>query len=87
MDTANLQSIMEKTIKGPDGNAVTGEVIAVTRSTEQYSDVELGDGAIIRLKATASEALRLDDMKDEDGNPVYHLKIHTIISLHQPPEK
>ena len=76
---------MKKTVKVQGGVTVTGDAIRVTESIERYSELTLEDGAVIRIKATASEALRVDDMKDEDGNPVYHLKIHTVIGLLSPP--
>ena len=75
---------MEKTITLPDGTTHTGEALCVEESTESWNDLRLEDGAVIKFKAVVSEALRLNDVKDPDGNPVYHLKIHNVISLYRP---
>ncbi len=76
---------IKKTVKGPGGAPLTGEAIPVVESIERYSDLTLEDGAVLRIKATASEALRVDDQLDEDGNPVYYAKMHTVVNLLRPP--
>ena len=77
---------MEKTIKAPDGTSLTGEVVRVVESTERYSDIVLEDGAVLRVKATASEVLRLEGQSDPDGNPLYYAKLYTVINLLSPPD-
>ncbi len=77
---------MEKTIQTPDGASLTGEVVRVVESTERYSDIVLEDGAVLRIKATASEALRLEGQSDADGNPLYYARLHTVINLLSPPD-
>ncbi len=77
---------MEKTVQVPSGPPVTGEVVTVVESTERYSDIRLSDGAVLRIKSTASEALRIKGEVDSDGNPRYYAKLHTVIDLLYPPD-
>ena len=84
VESVENTGFMQKTIKGPDGNDLTGDVIPVTESTEKYTELRLEDGAVLRVKATASEALRVVDQADRDGNPMYYAKLITVIDLIRP---
>ncbi len=84
VDIVNKTGTMKKTITLPDGTTATGEALRVEASTEPWNDLTIEDGAVIRFKAVVSEVVRLHDEKDPDGNPVYHLKIHNVISLYNP---
>ena len=84
VESVENTGFMQKTIKGPDGKDLTGDVIPVAESIEKYTELRLEDGAVLRVKATASEALRVADQSDRDGNPMYYAKLITVIDLIRP---
>ena len=84
VESVENTGFMQKTVKGPNGENLTGDVIPVTESVERYTELRLEDGAVLRVKATASEALRVDDQSDRDGNPMYYAKLVTVIDLIRP---
>jgi hypothetical protein len=61
------------TIPTTDGS-VEGLEIPIKKSTENWSEYELDDGTVIRLKATAGLCVRVDGQYDQDGNPRYYLR-------------
>ena len=75
-----------KSMPGPTGELVEGVAVQVAESTEQFSDVSLADGTILRIKPIVTEALRLDEW-DQDGYPTYIIKSTTIISIVDSPDE
>jgi hypothetical protein len=60
--------------------------VAVAESTERWSEVHLEDGTVLRLKPVVVGAIRVDGQYDQDGNPVYSLKVNQIMIVGSAPE-
>lgn len=82
-------AVAEKTIKanipGRLGPVDVVEV-AVSESTDRWTDIHLEDGSHIRLKPVVVAAVRVDGQYDQDGNPVYSLKVSQIMVVASAPE-
>lgn len=68
----------EKRVKLPSpivpGGSTEGCEVGVKESTERWTEITLEDGTVMRLKPTVISAIRMDNMYDNEGNPVYALK-------------
>ena len=73
-----------KKVPHASGNAV-GVVVPVTESTERWSEFQLEDGSIIKIRATVLEAIRMNNEYDAEGAPVYTVK-STNLLLVEPAE-
>lgn len=51
-----------------------GNEVAISESTERWSDIKLEDGTVLRLKPSVFSAIRIDGQYDQDGNPMYAVK-------------
>ena len=58
--------------------------VVVTESTERWTDVQLSDGATLRLKPVVLAAVRVDNMYDPEGNPLYQIKVNQIMTVTAP---
>ena len=72
---------------------VDGFEVNVAESTERWTEIKLEDGSVLRAKLVIMGAIRLDGRYDQDGNPVYSLKIGPVMTvltapdhLRQPPK-
>ena len=72
-------------VPGPDGNSVEGVVVGIIESRERFSEIRLEDGTTLRMKPNIQRVVRLTDMWDEEGNPVYWVSHNAIISIHEAP--
>jgi hypothetical protein len=81
--------VAEKKVKadipGQPGKVDAVEV-GVSESTDRWTDVHLEDGSHIRLKPVVVAAIRVDGQYDQDGNPVYSLKVSQIMVVASAPE-
>lgn len=58
--------------------------VAVTESTERWTDVQLADGAVLRIKPVVIGAVRIDNRYDAEGNPLYQVKVNQIMTVTAP---
>ena len=58
-----------------------GTKVDVVESTGRFSDVTLSDGTTLRVKATVTEARRVDGEWDANGRPIYSITSVTIFSV------
>lgn len=73
------------TVPGPDGNSVEGVVVGIIESREKFSEIRLEDGTTLRMKPNIQRVVRLKDMWDDEGNPLYWVSHNAIISIHETP--
>lgn len=65
----------------PDPNApggvtmVDGNEVAVTESTERWTELRIEDGTVMRIKPNVLSAIRIADRFDNEGNPMYAIKV------------
>ena len=80
----------EKRVKLPSpivpGGSTEGYEVAVKESTERWTEITLEDGTVMRLKPTVISAIRIDNMYDAEGNPVYALKSAQTVVITSVPD-
>lgn len=74
----------KRRIVGPNGQEVDATEVSCQNAREHWNEYLLDDGAILRLKPVATEIFRIDDVYDNDGNPVYVLKSANIVTVNAP---
>jgi hypothetical protein len=62
-------------------DAVSVDVVA---QKEPWTEYELEDGSIVKVRTVLLDCLRIDDEYDNDGNPVYMLKANGTMSVTAP---
>jgi hypothetical protein len=60
--------------------------VAVTESTERWTDVKLEDGTEIRVKPVIVGAARVENQYDPEGNPLYQLRINQVMTVTNTPD-
>ena len=68
-------------MKDHTGKDVEGVVVEVDVSTERFSDITLKDGTRLRIKPVVTEAIRLDDQWDTEGNPIYIVRSANVVTV------
>lgn len=58
-----------------------GVDVAISETTEKWSEVTLADGAILRIKPNVLSVTRIDGKYDNDGNPLYVLHSNQIMTV------
>lgn len=78
----------EKKIKAevPGIGLVDAFEVAVDESTERWSEVKLEDGSVLRTKPVVISAIRVHGKYDQDGNPIYSLKVNQVMTVASVPE-
>lgn len=67
------------------GGMSEGFEVGVKESTERWSEITLEDGAVLRVKPAVVGAVRIENMYDPEGNPLYALKTaHTTVIVSCP---
>jgi hypothetical protein len=67
-------------IRGPDGKDHDATSVGFQNAREYWNEYLLDDGTIIRLKLVATEVLRVEDMRDANGAPVYVVKSTNVMT-------
>ncbi len=67
----------------PDGSLkeIDGIDVPVTKSTEYWSEFELEDGTVLRVKVSVLGAIRIPGQYDPEGNPFYLLKNAQVTNI------
>lgn len=74
----------KRQIPGPDGKMVSATTIGFQVGGEHFNEYVLDDGTLLRLKPVMTEILRVDDMYDGEGNPVYVAKAQNVVVASSP---
>ena len=75
----------KKTVRDRSGKSLVGTVVEVTQSTERFSEINLEDGTILRMKPVVTEVVRIDGQWDKDGNPAYSVRSTNILIVVESP--
>jgi hypothetical protein len=75
---------MKKKIRMPNGNEVEASVVDITSAQENWNQYLLADGTVLKLKAVATEVVRLEGQHDGEGNPVYMVKSTNVVATSVP---
>ena len=77
----------ERKVKIKMGDAeVDGWDVPIDESTERWTELRLEDGAVLRVKAVVSNAIRLSE-KDDQGRPLYAINSAVTVITVQGPSK
>ena len=68
-------------LAGPDGSFKEGELIEVVKADEPWTQYDLSDGSVLRVRIVLSEIVRIDNEYDADGNPSYYFKASPVLSV------
>jgi hypothetical protein len=75
------------TVSLPSGGEVEAVEVQVQESTERWSEFQLQDGTILRVKATILSAARVEGQYDPIGNPMYHVNIAPVMTVVSVPDR
>ncbi len=73
-------------VPGPDGQDMSATELTFNPSVENWAEVMVEDGTVIRLKLVVTGILKIDDAYDDEGNPVYRVKSQNIMAVSAPEE-
>ena len=71
-------------VRGPDGKDHDAIPVGFQNSREYWNEYLLDDGTIIRLKLVATEVLKIADVRDASGAPVYVVKSTNVLVVNAP---
>lgn len=79
----------DKTQKLTIGGTSVGvtEVEIVKRLREQANEYELEDGSVIRVSNPSLVVLRLEGVRDNEGNPAYYVRNGTAVIVVKGPRQ
>ena len=68
-----------------NGREAEATPVDVVQSNETWIDYLLEDGAVVRVKPVLMQALRIENVLDPQGNPVYMMQHSNVMSVSTPP--
>ena len=68
----------------PPGALADAVEVNVEEATERWTDVKLADGTEIRIKTVILSVMRFENEFDQDGNPMYQIKMNQIMTANAP---
>lgn len=60
------------------------ERVEIERADEKWNEYQLADGSTLRVKQVATEAWRIVDEYDPEGNPLYVLRTAGVLTINAP---
>ncbi len=73
----------KRTVQGPDGQQHDAELVGFRSSGEHFNEYLLDDGSVLRIKLVVTEVMKIGDLLDPQGNPVYMVN-HTQVTAVDP---
>ena len=75
-------------LAGPGGaiTLVDAVDVVVSESTERWTEIHLEDGSTIRIKPVVLGAARIEGQYDNEGNPMYYLKVNQVMTVASSPD-
>lgn len=58
--------------------------VPIKESVERWTEVTLEDGSVIKIKPVVIAVVRAEDAYDQDGDPLYSVKINQVMSVSAP---
>ena len=68
----------------PGGGTADAVDVAITESTERWTEIHLDDGTVIRIKPVILAVQRIEGHYDQEGNPLYQVKANQIMTADSP---
>ena len=60
--------------------------VPIKESTERWTEIQLEDGAVLRIKPVVLSAFRIENQYDQEGNPIYQLKVNQVMAVANIPD-
>ena len=76
----------KRVVKGPDGKDTMATELSFNPTLENWSEVMVEDGSVIRLKLVVTAVMRYEGHYDAEGNPVYRIGSQNIMAVSSPDE-
>ena len=70
----------------PGIGLVDATEVSISESTERWTDIQLSDGSVLRIKPIVLSALRIENNYDQEGNPLYQLKVNQLMTIASAPD-
>jgi hypothetical protein len=70
----------------PGMGDIEGRSVAISESTERWTELKLEDGSILRVKPAIVRVIRADDKYDQEGNPIYVIQGGQVMVVGSSPE-
>lgn len=61
-----------------NGSEVEASGVEVLTADEKWSEYQLADGKVLRLKTVLLDVQRIEGMKNSDGSQVYQFQTHVV---------
>jgi len=78
-------------LTGPGGESLLGEDVGFSPIREDWSEYELADGSVLKIRIVAQKVSRAIDPetretfhKEEDGEPLYNVRYQIVVSTSVP---
>jgi hypothetical protein len=69
------------------GDALDAIEVPISDTTERWTEVTLEDGSVIRVKPVVIAAARVEGKYDQEGNPIYSLRLSQVMVVASVPER
>ena len=66
------------------GREVDATEVEFQTRKEDWSEYQLMDGSVVKMKLVVSEIFRIEGMYDNERNPVYHIKSTNVAGVRSP---
>lgn len=73
-------------VPGPDGANHPAVELGYRVSGEHWNEYLVDDGSVVRLKPVVTQILRIEDMHDPSGDPIYLVQSTNVMSTSVPEE-
>ena len=83
MDSAAKLTTVPK-VQGPDGKEHNATPLSFQNAREHWNEYLLEDGTLLKIKLVATEAFKVEDLKDDEGNPIYVMKSKNVLVVVPP---
>ena len=67
--------------RAPDGKEYDVTELGFQNVREHWNEYLLDDGTIVKLKPVATSALRVEGVRDQQGNPVYVIESTNVLTV------
>lgn len=66
------------------GKEVDATEVEFQTRKEDWSEYQLMDGSVLKMKLVVGDILRIEGMYDEEGNPLYRVKSSNVVMIKSP---
>lgn len=66
-------------VPGPSGKPMDGTDMPFRTGSEDFNEYLLDDGTVLKIKLVVTRVVRIDDLYDDQGDPVYVAQSTNVI--------